>query len=196
MSSNPKHAELSRFQIQTPLGAMEGLCSKSHLHLLAFCGEGKIAHNMTRFPSQQQHNNPIAALVKEQLSAYFDKKTKCLEVPLHFEGTPFQKQIWTTLRTLPWGATVSYSELARQIGRPQATRAVANAVAANPILLFVPCHRVLGEKGKLCGYSGGIENKLQLLGWEEVTSKNALRTSTSTSRVSRLSYISPKITPS
>jgi methylated-DNA-[protein]-cysteine S-methyltransferase len=196
MSSHPTNAELFRFQFQTPLGAMEGLTSHSHLQMLAFCGVGKFSNHITRLPAHEEPNNPIAALVKEQLSAYFDKKTRRLEVPLHFKGTPFQKVIWTTLLGLPWGSIVSYSELACRIGRPQATRAVANAVASNPILLFVPCHRVLGERGKLCGYSGGIENKLQLLAWEEVTSKNALRTSTSTSSVSRLSYINPKITPS
>ena len=196
MTEYPLRTELSRFHIQTPLGVMEGLCTSTHLQMLAFRGIGKIAERLSQYPSQENRNNRIVSLVEEQLATYFNKKTQWFDIPLQLEGTPFQKKVWTTLLTLPWGATFSYSELARRIDRPQAARAVANAVAANPVLLFVPCHRVVGENGNVCGYSGGIENKIQLLNWEVATSKNALRTSTSTSSVSRLSYMSPKITPS
>jgi methylated-DNA-[protein]-cysteine S-methyltransferase len=81
-------------------------------------------------------------------------------------GTPFQKRVWAELCRIPVGATRSYSQVARAIGHPRAVRAVAAANAANPISLFVPCHRVIGANGSLCGYGGGLERKRRLLAHE------------------------------
>jgi len=81
-------------------------------------------------------------------------------------GTPFQKQVWAAVARLPRGRTCSYTELAAALGRPRAARAVARALATNPVLLLVPCHRVVGQDGALRGYAGGLERKRALLAME------------------------------
>jgi len=102
-----------------------------------------------------------------RLEAYFRGDLRALDKqPVAGAGTPFQKRVWSALREIPVGATRSYSEIARVIGRPRAVRAVAAANAANPISLFVPCHRVIGANGSLCGYGGGIDRKRRLLAHE------------------------------
>ncbi len=110
--------------------------------------------------------NPAGAATR--LAAYFRGDLQALEgQPVAGEGTSFQKRVWAALREIPVGATRSYSEIARRIGQPRAVRAVAAANAANPISLFVPCHRVIGADGSLCGYGGGIERKQRLLAHEQ-----------------------------
>jgi AraC family transcriptional regulator of adaptative response/methylated-DNA-[protein]-cysteine methyltransferase len=85
------------------------------------------------------------------------------EIPVDPKGTDFQKSVWRALREIPVGATVTYSELARRIGRPESVRAVAAACGANPIAVIVPCHRVIGKDGSLTGYAWGIDKKRMLL---------------------------------
>ena len=86
------------------------------------------------------------------------------DIPVDPKGTEFQKSVWRALREIPAGATVTYSELARRIGRPESVRAVAAACGANPIAVIVPCHRVIGKDGSLTGYAwGGVEKKRMLL---------------------------------
>jgi AraC family transcriptional regulator of adaptative response/methylated-DNA-[protein]-cysteine methyltransferase len=85
---------------------------------------------------------------------------------LDLRGTPFQLEVWKLLRTIPPGRTATYTELARKMGRPRAVRAVANACAANPVAVVVPCHRVVRSDGGLGGYYWGIERKRRLLQWE------------------------------
>ena len=98
-----------------------------------------------------------------QLDEYFRKERKTFDVPLLFVGTDFQKQVWRQLLEIPYGHTVSYGEMACQLGRPTAVRAVANANGANAISIFAPCHRVIGSNHSLTGYGGGIEAKKFLL---------------------------------
>jgi len=90
-------------------------------------------------------------------------------VPLSSTATAFQKKVWTALRRIPSGITISYSELARRIGEPAAVRAVGAANGANPVAVIVPCHRVIGANGSLTGYGGGLERKQWLLAHEGVT---------------------------
>ena len=85
------------------------------------------------------------------------------DVPLLFVGTEFQKTVWNFLLTIPFGKTISYGEMARQIGLPKAVRAVANANGANSISIFAPCHRVIGSDRSLTGYGGGLEAKRLML---------------------------------
>jgi AraC family transcriptional regulator of adaptative response/methylated-DNA-[protein]-cysteine methyltransferase len=91
------------------------------------------------------------------------------EMPLDLRGTPFQLEVWKLLRTIPFGTIVTYSELARRMGRPRAARAVAGACAANPVAVIVPCHRVIRGDGGLGGYYWGIQRKRKLLQWEADT---------------------------
>ncbi len=98
------------------------------------------------------------------LRAYFNGRLDSLDaLPVATNGTPFQRSVWAALRRIPCGATLSYSQLAAQIGKPSALRAVGLANGANPIGIVVPCHRVIGANGALTGYGGGIERKRWLL---------------------------------
>lgn len=102
--------------------------------------------------------------VKAQLAAYFDGELKDFDLPLAPTGTPFQLAVWAELMRIPYGATTSYGEIARALGKsPVASRAVGTANGSNPIPVIVPCHRVIGADGGLTGYGGGLERKLSLL---------------------------------
>jgi methylated-DNA-[protein]-cysteine S-methyltransferase len=102
-------------------------------------------------------------LVREQLSAYFARELRDFELPLRMDGTPFQRRVWDELRRIPFGGTCSYTELARRIGQPGASRAVGSANGRNPIAIVVPCHRVIAADGTLGGYGGGLDRKEWLL---------------------------------
>ena len=109
------------------------------------------------------------ALLKEagkQLTDYLVGKRKSFELPLAPEGTEFQQKVWKALQEIPWGEIRSYGEVAKSIDRPKAPRAVGMANNKNPILIFIPCHRVVGAKGKLVGYAAGIDVKEYLLNLE------------------------------
>lgn len=103
---------------------------------------------------------------KRQLDAYFGRRLHAFELPLEFEGTPFQLDVWSALRRIPYGHTVAYADIAAMIGRPRAVRAVGLANGANPIPVIVPCHRVIGRDRTLTGYGGGLDVKAYLLDLE------------------------------
>ena len=98
-----------------------------------------------------------------ELDEYFAGKRREFDIPLLFAGTDFQNRVWNALLAIPFGKTVSYGEMARQIGMPRAVRAVANANGANAISIFAPCHRVIGSDHTLTGYGGGLAAKEYLL---------------------------------
>jgi len=102
----------------------------------------------------------------EQVLRYLDGRAQQLDLPLDIRATAFQQRVWEALRKIPYGRTRSYSEVARAIGRPRATRAVARACATNPAALVIPCHRVVRADGALGGYRWGIERKQALLARE------------------------------
>jgi methylated-DNA-[protein]-cysteine S-methyltransferase len=104
--------------------------------------------------------------VVQQLKEYFAGERTDFDLPIAFAGTDFQRTVWTALRDIPYGETISYGELAERIGKPSASRAVGLANGKNPIGIIVPCHRVVGSKGDLTGYGGGIERKRFLLDFE------------------------------
>jgi methylated-DNA-[protein]-cysteine S-methyltransferase len=108
-------------------------------------------------------------LVKAQLTEYFAGERTEFDVPLSLQGTAFQRVVWAHLRDIPYGATISYGELARRIKEPKASRAVGAANGKNPVSIIVPCHRVIGASGKLTGYGGGLPNKKILLDLETRT---------------------------
>lgn len=106
--------------------------------------------------------------VIEQLVEYLDGKRTSFDFPFRPQGTPFQKEVWGALSSIPYGQTVTYSDIANQINKPNAVRAVGAAVGRNPISIVVPCHRVLGKNGRLTGYAGGVDAKARLLEIEQV----------------------------
>jgi methylated-DNA-[protein]-cysteine S-methyltransferase len=103
---------------------------------------------------------------KQQLTAYFSGTLTEFNLPLQMQGTVFQQRVWEVLKTIPYGTTMSYGELAQQIGQPKASRAVGLANGRNPLSIVVPCHRVIGANGTLTGYGGGLERKQWLLNHE------------------------------
>lgn len=109
---------------------------------------------------------PVFPSVRRWLESYFAGKDPGPTPPLAPEGTSFQRQVWDLLRTIPWGQTVTYGELARRLGT--SPRAVGSAVGRNPISILIPCHRVLGSDGSLTGYAGGVERKTWLLQHEKI----------------------------
>ena len=112
-------------------------------------------------------DNPIIEQTKDQLREYFDGKRSTFDLPLSLPGTEFQQQCWQFLQSIPYGETRSYSEQAASIGNPRAVRGVGSANGLNPIVIVVPCHRVIGKSGKLSGYGGGLSVKEFLLELEK-----------------------------
>jgi len=105
---------------------------------------------------------PVSAAIR-QLEEYFAGERRAFDLPLAPQGTDFQRTVWRELTRIPYGQTVSYGELARRVGNPQASRAVGLANGKNPLPIIVPCHRVIGANGSLTGFGGGVEIKRKLL---------------------------------
>ncbi|WP_102409149.1 methylated-DNA--[protein]-cysteine S-methyltransferase [Parabacteroides bouchesdurhonensis] len=110
-----------------------------------------------------QKETPLIKKAYKQIEEYFQGKRTSFDLPLSLEGTPFQKKVWEALRTIPYGETWSYKQVAEAIGNNKACRAVGMANNRNPISIVIPCHRVIGANGKLVGYGGGLPNKEYLL---------------------------------
>lgn len=117
-------------------------------------------------PRHRAPQHPLLCRVEQQLEEYFDGQRRLFEVPLDFHGTPFQRSVWQALLTIPYGQTRTYAQIAAQLGRPTATRAVGAANGRNPISIITPCHRVIGSNGRLTGFAGGLATKQYLLGLE------------------------------
>lgn len=114
-------------------------------------------------PDLIESSDPIFKETTAQLDHYFNGTLTHFTLPLLFAGTEFQKKVWQALLDIPYGSTASYQQLAKNLGHEHAYRAVANANAANALSIIVPCHRIIGQNGKLTGYAGGLEIKQQLL---------------------------------
>ncbi|MDD3244123.1 MAG: methylated-DNA--[protein]-cysteine S-methyltransferase [Eubacteriales bacterium] len=112
-------------------------------------------------------SSALLAQAALQLDEYFSGKRKGFDLPLMPQGTPFQKEVWRVLTTIPWGETRTYGEVAAALGRPGAARAVGGANHRNPLPIFIPCHRVVGTNGSLTGFGGGLEIKQWLLEHEQ-----------------------------
>jgi methylated-DNA-[protein]-cysteine S-methyltransferase len=126
-----------------------------------------------------QHDPDAFQDVIDQLQDYFAGERQMFTLLLDPHGTPFQREVWTALQTIPYGKTISYSELAQHIGKPNAVRAVGAANGQNPLPIVIPCHRVIGSNGSLTGYAGGLHIKRFLLNLEsqpagQITSQLAL----------------------
>ena len=138
---------------------------------LFLAGDGvRLQH--IHFQTGRRDERPAAGWVRDprkfgsviaQLEEYFEGTRKRFDVELGAKGTDFQHTVWRTLVRIPYGETVSYGELARSIGQPQASRAVGLANGANPLPIIVPCHRVIGSNGSLTGFGGGLDIKRKLL---------------------------------
>ena len=162
---------LARCRIPSPLGPLT----------LAATGAGLAG---VWFDDQKHHPGELLApvdaaqqwlqLAGTELQRYFDGRLQQFTVPLDPQGTPFQQQVWQALLHIGYGRLSTYGQLAQQIGRPAAARAVGAAVGRNPLGIIVPCHRVLGQDGTLTGYAGGLDRKQALLQLEGAAVQQAL----------------------
>jgi methylated-DNA-[protein]-cysteine S-methyltransferase len=107
--------------------------------------------------------HPVFKQAHRELLEFLDGKRKSFSVPLHFAGTRFQQRVWTQLAKIPFGKTISYSELASRVGAPRAMRAAGSANGRNPLSIVIPCHRVISKDGTLGGYAGRLNRKQRLL---------------------------------
>jgi methylated-DNA-[protein]-cysteine S-methyltransferase len=149
--------------MDSPVGRLLLAASGDSLRLISFLNGRK-----SREPQSGwiQDARPLQETIR-QLRAYWVGELREFDLPLAPEGTPFFRSVWDALCAIPYGATISYGELARRVGNPKASRAVGMANGANPIPIVIPCHRVIGSSGKLTGYGGGLAIKEKLLALEQ-----------------------------
>ncbi len=148
--------------MDSPVGRLLLAGDEQGLWILAFANERR---QLRLGETWRRAESPFREAVR-QLTAYFSRDLRCFDLPLHLAGTGFQLRVWNVLRSIPYGSTTSYGEVARRIDRPAAVRAVGGANHANPVAIVVPCHRVIGSTGKLVGYGGGLDIKEKLLAFE------------------------------
>jgi methylated-DNA-[protein]-cysteine S-methyltransferase len=149
--------------LQSPVGPLLLASSGSRLHSICFPKSGSPAMPQSGWEEDASElREPV-----RQLHAYFAAELENFDLPLGPEGTPFQQRVWGELCRIPYGETISYGELAKRIGNPNASRAVGLANGSNPIPIIIPCHRVIGSNGKLTGYGGGLPIKEKLLALEK-----------------------------
>lgn len=134
--------------------------------LVAILWEDDLPERVRLGAMQEAGGHPVLNETERQLKDYFAGTLREFSVRLKFEGTDFQKKVWSALLTIPYGETRSYRQIAEAIGNPKAVRAVGAANGRNPISIIAPCHRVIGSTGKLTGFAGGLEKKSVLLGIE------------------------------
>lgn len=144
----------------SPIGTLTIVGCKTAITEIHFSNEG-----YTAAPDLVASQAPLQVAI-DQLRAYFRGELREFDLALAPSGTPFQLETWRALCAIEWGTTISYGELARRIGRPNASRAVGAANGQNPIPIVIPCHRVIGANGKLTGFGGGIAVKRRLLDLE------------------------------
>jgi len=161
-------AQLFSANIDTPIGQLLAIANDKALWALSFIDSPKHQYAIDRVTSKtcsdiKQEGNAITDQITRELSAYFNGDLTAFKTPLHFVGTPFQIRVWQALQRIPTGTTESYSTLATMIGKPTATRAVANANGANLLSIVVPCHRIIQKDGSLGGYASGTPLKAWLL---------------------------------
>lgn len=148
--------------IETPVGPM-GIAATETAVTRIFFGSGRSSGKTGREPNTPANASPLLLQAAGELAEYFAGARREFTFPLAPAGTPFQLSVWKALRTIPYGETRTYGQIAAQIGRPTACRAVGMANNRNPIAIVVPCHRVVGSTGALVGYAGGLGLKTHLL---------------------------------
>lgn len=157
--------QLVYMYMDSPVGALKLV---AHDHALVAVMWDNEDHKRVRLAELiQDHQHPMLLRVKKQLEQYFAGQRQQFDLPLDFQGTDFQQQVWQTLLTIPYGETRSYKEIAVQIGNEKAVRAVGAANGRNPISIIAPCHRVIGSSGALVGFAGGLDKKQILLSLEQ-----------------------------
>lgn len=153
---------MSCTRIESPVGPLLLAADDGGLHSIEFLNGRRSAQSNPQWHADAE---PLRETIR-QLRAYFAGELENFDLQLAPQGTPFQLSVWNRLCEIPYGETISYGELARRVGNPNASRAVGLANGSNPIPIVIPCHRVIGSNGKLTGYGGGLPIKEKLLGLE------------------------------
>ncbi len=160
---------ITRFvTVESPLGPLLLTADEGGLTRVEFPDSDGGHHPDPGWVAVEPEEEPVLEAAREQLAGYFAGERTGFELPLAPVGTAFQQQVWEALNTIDHGQTRSYGQLAAQLGRPTASRAVAQAIGRNPLAIVVPCHRVIGSDGSLTGYASGLERKRFLLDLEGV----------------------------
>ncbi len=141
--------------VESPIGMIEIKTDEQNILSVEFKDSNKVETSFSE--------NEISRNGKQQLSDYFASERKEFNLPLQLSGTDFQNKVWTELQVIPYGKTISYLQLAKNLGDPKCIRAAGTANGKNPFAIVVPCHRVIGSNGDLIGYAGGLWRKQWLL---------------------------------
>jgi methylated-DNA-[protein]-cysteine S-methyltransferase len=147
--------------MKSPVGQLTLVGSERGL--AAVLWEGEDPSRVRLGPMKENPSHPLLSQAQQQLEEYFAGKRRTFSVKLDPSGTQFQNKVWNALRTIPFGETRSYGQIAEQIGSRKAVRAVGAANGRNPLSIIVPCHRVIGADGTLTGFAGGLKVKARLL---------------------------------
>lgn len=151
-------------KLPSPIGDLTLIASDDALVAIHFAGQ-PLASFRGDMP-ERNDAHPVLCAAARQLTEYFAGERRAFDLPLDFGGTDFQRSVWQTLLTIPYGETWSYADVASRLGKPSATRAVGAANGRNPIPIVGPCHRVIGKDGSLTGFGGGLPVKEKLLALE------------------------------
>lgn len=140
---------------ESPIGLIEIIAEGNYLVSVSFCStKGIVSSNL------------LTRKACFQLAEYFEGKRTNFDLPYHLQGTSFQQEVWKTLIEISYGTTKTYSDIAKLLNREKAVRAVAGAIGKNPLLIIIPCHRVIGKNSTLTGYKAGLDKKRYLLDLE------------------------------
>ncbi len=151
-------------RLKTPLGTLIAIAAGGVVTGLHFDG-GRHAPAIAPEWREDPYASPLRECA-EQLADYFTGKRQCFDLPVAPRGTPFQQRVWREIAKVPYGATITYAELALRAGAPGSARAAGAATGRNPLAIVVPCHRIVGSSGALTGYAGGLPRKEKLLALE------------------------------
>ena len=157
--------QLVYMYMDSPVGALKLVAHDHALVAVMWDNEDHKRVRLADLVENQQH--PMLHQVKQQLQEYFAGQRQQFDLPLDFQGTAFQQQVWQALLQIPYGETRSYKQIAFQLGNEKAVRAVGAANGKNPISIIAPCHRVIGSGGALVGFAGGLDKKQILLSLEQ-----------------------------
>lgn len=160
--------------MESPIGPLTILSSQNGVCQIVFGSKNDVCSSLKQWARKyflscgMEENPERIKAVTFQLEEYFSGDRTDFTFPIDLQGTPFQKRVWKSLLTIPYGETRSYKEIAQMIHSPKAVRAVGGAINRNPIAIAVPCHRVIGSNGSLVGYNGGLDKKRFLLQLENI----------------------------
>ena len=157
--------QLVYMYMDSPVGALKLVAHDQALVAVMWDNEDHNRVRLSELIEDRQH--PMLHKVEQQLEQYFAGQRQQFDLPLDFQGTTFQQQVWQALLSIPYGETRSYKDIAIQLGNEKAVRAVGAANGKNPISIIAPCHRVIGSSGALVGFAGGLDKKQILLSLEQ-----------------------------